>query len=235
MIPIRDDAPRYTRPYVTYLLVAVNVIVFLYELTLPAEVRNQLMFQFGFVPEHLTRVIAGSHHVALDATLSSVLTSMFLHASWLHLIANMWVLWIFGDNIEDYLGRVYYLVLYFASGLAAALLHYVVNANSAVPSVGASGAIAGIMGAYLVLYPSARVLTLIPLFIFFPMIYLPAWLVLGYWFVVQFISGAATAIAYSSQTSGGIAFFAHIGGFLAGVFLIKLFPTRPARYRVVRW
>lgn len=235
MIPIRDDAPRYGRPYVTYLLVAANVIVFLYELTLPVDLRNQLMFQFGFVPEQLTRVIAGSHHVVLLATLSSVFTSMFLHASWLHLIANMWVLWIFGDNIEDYLGRVYYIIFYFASGVAAALLQYLVNANSAVPSVGASGAIAGVMGAYLVMYPTARVLTLIPLFIFFPMIYLPAWLVLGYWFVVQFISGAATAIAYSSQTSGGIAFWAHIGGFLAGVALIKFFPTRPRRYRVVRW
>ena len=231
MIPIRDDAPRYSRPWVTYLLVAINVLMFLYELTLPTELRNQMMFQFGFVPEHLTRAISGSRHLTLDTALWPVVSSMFLHASWLHLIANMWVLWIFGDNIEDYLGRVYYLVLYFASGLAAGALHYVINMNSTVPSVGASGAIAGIMGAYLVLFPSARVLT----YVFFAVVYLPAWLVLGYWFVVQFISGAATAIAYSSQTAGGVAFWAHIGGFLAGVLLIKLFPTRPRRYRVVRW
>jgi membrane associated rhomboid family serine protease len=235
MIPIRDDAPRYSRPYVTYLLIAINVVVFLFELTLPLEARNEFMAAYGFVPEHVTRLVAGSPLVTANVALWPVISSMFLHASWLHLIANMWVLWIFGDNIEDYLGRVFYLVLYFASGLAAALLHYLINANSAVPNVGASGAIAGIMGAYLVLYPSARVLTLIPLFVFFPLVNLPAWLVLGYWFVVQFLSGAATAIAYSSQTSGGIAFWSHIGGFLAGVSLIKLFPTRPRRYRVVRW
>lgn len=235
MIPLRDDAPRYSTPWVNYVLVGINVLVFLYELTLPVPARNQLMFQFGFVPAKLTHLLAGQRHLVPQMALAPVLTSMFMHASWLHLIANMWFLWIFGDNIEDYLGHFFYVIFYLIAGLAAAALHFLVNSQSAVPSVGASGAIAGVMGAFLVLYPSARVLTLIPLFIFFPLINLPAWLVLGYWFVIQFVSGAATAIAYSNQTSGGIAFWAHIGGFLAGVSLIKLFPTRPRRYRVVRW
>jgi membrane associated rhomboid family serine protease len=234
MIPIRDDAPRYSTPYVNYCLVGINVLVFLYELTLPVGPRNQLMFQFGFVPAKVTAMLAG-HHVTPAMALVPVLTSMFMHASWLHLIANMWFLWLFGDNIEDYLGGFFYLIFYLVSGLAASGLHYLINSSSPIPDVGASGAIAGVMGAYLILYPSARVLTLVPLFIFFTFINLPAWLVLGYWFVIQFIAGAATAIAYSSQTAGGIAFWAHIGGFLCGVVLIKLFPRRPRRYRVVRW
>ncbi len=229
MIPIRDDAPRFATPYVTYLIMGLNLLAFLFEMALPGPARNALMYQFGFVPANVTQLLVGPHARA-DVALVPVLTSMFLHASWLHLIFNMWALWIFGDNIEDYLGHFRYLVFYLLSGLGAAGLHYLLNAQSPVPSVGASGAIAGVMGAYLILYPSARVLTLIP----FP-VNLPAFLVLGYWFVVQFLSGAATAIAYSSQTSGGIAFWAHVGGFLSGIFLIKLFPTRPRRYRFGTW
>jgi hypothetical protein len=138
----------------------------------------------------------------------------------------MWVLWIFGDNIEDYLGHFPYLIFYFVSGLAASVAHILLNPNSTVPSVGASGAIAGVMGAYFLLFPSARVLTLVPLIIFFTFIWLPAWIVLGYWFVLQFLSGAATSIAYSSRSGGGIAFWAHVGGFLAGIIMIKLMPQR---------
>jgi membrane associated rhomboid family serine protease len=223
MIPIRDDAPRFGTPYVNYFLIAANVVVFLFELALPPSLRDLVMLQFGFVPLKVTAFAEGAHHIAVhgmllpisgDSALVPIFSSMFLHASWLHLIFNMWALWIFGDNIEDYLGHFLYLVFYLFSGLGAAVLHYVLNSGSAVPSVGASGAIAGIMGAYLVLFPSARVLTLVPLFVFFTFINLPAWLVLGYWFVGQFLSGAATAIAYSSQTGqgGGVAFWAHVGG-----------------------
>jgi membrane associated rhomboid family serine protease len=236
MIPIRDDAPRFTTPYVNYFLVAMNVVVFLFELLLPSAQRNQLMYLYGFIPAHVTRFLTAPHaHMSAEIAFVPVLTSMFLHASWLHLIFNMWALWIFGDNIEDYVGHFRYLIFYLLSGLGAALLHTVLNPAATVPSVGASGAIAGVMGAYLVLFPSARVLTLVPLFIFFTFINLPAWLVLGYWFVVQFLSGAATSIAYSQQTSGGIAFWAHVGGFVTGIALIKLFPTRPRRYRFARW
>jgi membrane associated rhomboid family serine protease len=246
MIPIRDDAPRFGTPYVNYFLIAANVVVFLFEVMLPAPLRDQVMFQFGFVPLKISALMQGVHHIAAhgyllpvtaDTAIVPIFSSMFLHASWLHLIFNMWALWIFGDNIEDYLGHFLYLIFYFLSGFGAAALHYVLNSSSHIPSVGASGAIAGVMGAYLVLFPSARVLTLVPLFVFFTFIHLPAWLVLGYWFVAQFLSGAATAIAYSSQTGqgGGVAFWAHVGGFLTGISFIKLFPTRPARYRFGAW
>jgi len=143
----------------------------------------------------------------------------------------MWVLWIFGDNIEDYLGHFRYLVFYLLCGLAAGFTHIVLNVASRVPSVGASGAIAGVMGAYFVLYPRARVLTWFPPIFFF---HLPAWLMLGYWFFLQFIGGASNTIAESAQ-SGGIAFWAHVGGFVAGILMIKLFPQRPHRYRYGTW
>ena len=240
MIPIRDDAPRFGTPYVNYLIVALNVIVFLFEVMLSPGQRDALMFRLGFVPLRVTALLGGltqihTHGSLLPVTAESalwpVISSMFLHASWLHLIMNMWALWIFGDNVEDYLGHFRYLGFYLLTGLGAALLHYTMNYRSGLPSVGASGAIAGVMGAYLLLYPSARVLTLVPLFFFITFIHLPAWLVLGYWFVGQFLAGAATAIAYSSQTAGGIAFWAHVGGFVTGMLFVKLFPTRPRRYR----
>lgn len=235
MIPIRDDAPRYSTPYVNYCLVALNVVVFIFELLLPSGQRNQLMYLYGFIPAHITRFLSGPHvHANVETAFVPILTAMFLHASWLHVISNMWVLWIFGDNIEDYLGHFRYLLFYLTSGVGAALLHTALNATSRVPSVGASGAIAGVMGAYLVLFPSARVLTLVPLFILITFINLPAWLVLGYWFVVQFLSGAATSIV-NAQQGGGIAFWAHVGGFITGIALIKMFPTRPRRYQFSRW
>jgi len=244
MIPIRDDAPRFSTPYVTYFLLALNTVVFLFELTFPVPQRDQLMFTFGEVPIKITALLTGVHNVSLptvgvvpvtaQTALIPVLTSMFMHAGWLHLIFNMWALWIFGDNVEDYLGHFWYLVFYLVAGLAAAALHTVLNTMSVIPSVGASGAIAGVMGAYLILFPSARVTTLVPFFFLF-FIRLPAWLVLGYWFVLQFLSGTATAIAYSNQTTGGIAFWAHVGGFVAGVALIRLFPKRPRRYHFSGW
>ena len=147
----------------------------------------------------------------------------------------MWVLWIFGDNIEDYLGHFTYLLFYVICGLAAAITHILLNTGSRVPTVGASGAIAGVMGAYLRLYPRAKVLTLVPLIVFFTFWWLPAWIVLGYWFLLQFLSGTATSIAYSSSSSGGIAFWAHVGGFAAGLILIKLFPASVQRQRYGTW
>jgi len=163
------------------------------------------------------------------------LTSMFLHGGWLHIIFNMWFLWIFGDNIEDHLGHFFYLVFYLVSGFAASVAHILLNINSNVPSVGASGAIAGVMGAYLVLYPKARVLTLVPLIVFFTFWWLPAWIFLGYWFLLQFLSGTATSIAETSSSAGGVAFWAHVGGFVAGIVLIKILPERRGRYRYAAW
>lgn len=234
MIPLKDDAPRFNTPYVNYFLIAANVVVFLFEVMLSQPYRTAFVFQFGFVPARLTEFVAGAP-IPVDAAFLPVLTSMFLHGSWLHLIANMWALWIFGDNIEDYLGHGLYLLFYLLSGVAASALHTLFNVVSTVPSVGASGAIAGVMGAYFLLYPAAKVLTLVPFFFVF-FVRLPAWVVLGYWFVAQFLSGAATSIASNTtRAGGGIAFWAHVGGFVAGLVMIKLLPHRPRRYHYGSW
>jgi hypothetical protein len=235
MIPIRDDTPRFSTPFVTYFIIALNTVVFLFELSVGGQghrALNSFMYHFGVVPLHFERVLATWPASSLTALFLPILTSMFLHASWLHLIGNMWFLWIFGDNIEDYLGHFTFLVFYLVSGFAAAVAHILLNYGSNVPSVGASGAIAGVMGAYFVLYPRARVLMWFPPIFFF---HLPAWLVLGYWFFVQFMSGTATSIAETSQSNGGIAFWAHVGGFIAGILMIKLLPERPQRYRYAAW
>jgi membrane associated rhomboid family serine protease len=235
MIPLRDDQPCFSTPFINYFLIALNVVVFLFELSVGFQSRGQLnalLFQFGVVPRIEVGFLTGTPTFAPVAALVPVLTSMFLHASWAHIIGNMWVLWIFGDNIEDYLGHFRYLMFYLLSGTAASFTHIVLNTNSGIPSVGASGAIAGVMGAYFVLYPKARVLVWFPpIFLF----HIPAWLMLGYWFFSQFISGAATSIAETTQSSGGIAFWAHVGGFVAGILMIKLFPERPQRYRYGAW
>ncbi len=230
MIPLRDDAPRFSTPYVTYFLIALNALVFLFELMLQPPQRVEFFFQFGVVPANLSGLLHGQPGITAEAAFLPIFTSMFLHASWLHIIANMWALWIFGDNIEDHLGPFRYLMFYLATGIAANGVHALFNPDSTVPTIGASGAIAGVMGAYFLLYPSARVLTLAPFFT-----WLPAWIVLGYWFLVQFLSGAATSISSAGQSSGGIAFWAHVGGFLAGVALIKLLPKQPRRYRYPDW
>ena len=202
----------------TVLLIVVNILVFLYEFSLNDYQLNLLISHYGLVPDRFH--------------LENVLTSMFLHGGWLHVLGNMWFLWIFGDNIEDILGHGKYLVFYLLSGFAAGVTHIVVNQASRVPSVGASGAIAGVMGAYFILYPRARVLTWFPpIFLF----HVPAWLMLGYWFVMNFVSGTATAVAETSQSSGGIAFWAHIGGFVAGIIMINIFGERPHRYRYGTW
>jgi membrane associated rhomboid family serine protease len=238
MIPLRDDQPRFRPPYLTYFLIVLNTIIFLFEFWVGRQSQgtlNSLIYEFGVVPHYVTGALDGSNRASLAAAFVPLLTSMFLHSSPLHLIGNMWVLWIFGDNIEDYLGHFAYLLFYVMCGLAAAITHILLNTGSRVPTVGASGAIAGVMGAYLLLYPRAKVLTLVPLIIFFTFWWLPAWIVLGYWFLLQFLSGTATSIAYSSSSSGGIAFWAHVGGFAAGLILIKLFPKRVQQQRYGTW
>ena len=243
MIPIRDDAPRYTTPYVNYFLLALNTLVFLMTSSGPLLQLHpslQISMVFGFVPARVTALLQGAQYVSLPSIGSvpvnavsafvPIFTSMFMHATLWHLLGNMWVLYIFGDNIEDYLGHFRYLLFYLGTGLVAALVHYVFNVGSSIPTVGASGAIAGVMGAYVVLYPSARVLTFVPLFFVF-FFWLPAWAVLGFWFLWQFLNGAASALEPARQAAGGIAVWAHVGGFIAGVAIIKMFPSRPRRYR----
>jgi membrane associated rhomboid family serine protease len=232
MIPIRDDQPRFITPYVTYFLIGLNLLIFFIEATLTPQSFKVLLYQLGMVPANITAFLAGDGGLGLMAAFLPALTSMFLHGSWMHVIGNMWFLWIFGDNIEDYLGHFKYLLFYLLCGLGAAFAQVILNPHSRVPTVGASGAIAGVLGAYFLLYPRAKVLIWFPIFFLF---YLPAWVTLGYWFAMQFVSGAATSIANYSETSGGVAFWAHVGGFVAGIVLIKIFPERPRRYRYGTW
>jgi membrane associated rhomboid family serine protease len=232
MIPVRDDQPRSSTPYVTYFLIGLNLLIFLFEASLTPQSFKGLLFQLGMIPANITAVLSGASRMGLTAAFLPTLTCMFLHGSWMHVIGNMWFLWIFGDNIEDYLGHFKYLLFYLLSGLGAAFAQVVLNSHSRVPTVGASGAIAGVLGAYFLLYPKAKVLLWFPIFFLF---YLPAWVTLGYWFAMQFVSGAATSIANYSETSGGVAFWAHVGGFVAGIVLIKIFPERPRRYRYGTW
>jgi membrane associated rhomboid family serine protease len=234
MIPLRDDQPTFSTPFVNYFLIMLNVLVFVWELSVSHRALNLFMLEFGVMPHHTLAVLTGRSHDGLATAILPLFTSMFLHASFLHVAGNMLFLWIFGDNVEDYIGHFAYLIFYFVSGAAAGITHILLNQASKVPSVGASGAIAGVMGAYFILYPKARVLIWFPPIFFF---HIPAWLMLGYWFVGNFVSGTATAIAETSQTAsgGGIAFWAHVGGFVAGVVMINLFRERPHRDRYGTW
>src|SRR5450631_3539962 len=182
MIPLRDDQPRFSTPYLTYFLIGLNLLIYLFESTLDARSQQILLVQLGVVPAHITSLLTGARQLNPIAVLLTIFTSMFLHGSWLHVIGNMWFLWIFGDNVEDYLGHFKYLLFYLLSGLGAAFAQVILNPHSRVPTVGASGAIAGVLGAYFLLYPRARVLTWWFVFV----IYLPAWAVLGEWFILQF-------------------------------------------------
>ena len=232
MIPLRDDQPSFSTPFINYFLIVLNVVVFLWELSVSHRALGSFLAEFGVIPQHTILVLTGHSSGPPTAIILPFLTSMFLHASFLHVGGNMLFLWIFGDNVEDYLGHFRYLLFYLVSGLAAEVTHILLNAHSSVPSIGASGAIAGVMGAYFILYPRARVLVWFPpIFLF----HVPAWLMLGYWFLINFLSGTATSIAESTQSSGGVAFWAHVGGFVAGMLMVKVFSERPHRYRYGTW
>ena len=221
MIPIRDTIPSRTVPVVTWSLIAANVAVFLFELTLDPDELEALFYLFGVVPARFTHPAWASRLGLPVDDYWPFLTSMFLHDGWLHVISNMWALWIFGDNVEERMGRLRFLLFYLLTGLAAGLVHWFTNAQSTLPTVGASGAIAGVLGAYFVLFPFARIIVLIPVF-FFPFFFeLPAVTYLFVWFASQMIGGALSALG--PQDVGGIAWWAHLGGFGAGVLLHRLF------------
>jgi hypothetical protein len=227
MFPIRDDQPRYSTPVVTWFLISLNILIFFYQWTLGPRGGERFVQVYGEVPAHLAVFLAGSPRYSLPDVVVPFFTSMFLHAGWMHVLGNMWFLYIFGDNIEDYLGHFKYLVFYLLSGLFAMATQVAIYPHSNVPTVGASGAIAGVLGAYFILYPRARVLTWFFVFVF----YIPAWIMLGYWFVFQFFMGAATlSMTRPGQDVGGVAVWAHVGGFLAGMTMIKVFGERPRRY-----
>lgn len=215
MIPLRDVIPSRTFPFLTMALIALNSVAFFFELMLPEPALHSVIGAYGVVPANFTW--------------ASVVTSMFLHGGWLHFLGNMLYLWIFGDNVEDRLGHGRFVIFYLLCGAAAALAHVFVNPISQVPTIGASGAIAGVMGAYFVLYPHSRVLALVPLFIFWEVIEVPAILFLGVWFVMQFFSGVGSIVMNAGAETGGVAFWAHVAGFLAGVVAVFVFrkPTHP--------
>jgi len=226
MFPIKDDQPRYSTPYVNWFLIALNILIYLFQSTLDPRSGELFAREFGEVPAHLAAFVAGSHKYSLEQVVVPFFTSMFLHAGWAHVLGNMWFLFIFGDNVEDYLGHFKYLIFYLLSGLFAMATQVAIYPHSNIPTVGASGAIAGVLGAYFLLYPRARVLTWFFVFV----MYLPAWVVLGEWFVLQFVSGAATlSMAHAGPDMGGVAVWAHVGGFIAGMLMVKVFPERGRR------
>ena len=224
MIPFRDNIPSRTTPFVTVSIIVLNVLAFLYELSRGPALDNFLS-AFGVIPAQVYFV--AQSEVPIFLVILPFFTSMFLHGGWMHLIGNMWYLWIFGDNVEDRLGHGKFLLFYILCGLGAGIAHTVLNITSTIPTIGASGAIAGVLGAYLVSFPFARVLTLVPIFIFIQVIEIPAMIVLGLWFVMQFLSGTASLAAAAGADVGGVAWWAHIGGFVLGMLLVQIFPRRP--------
>ena len=210
MIPLRDTQPSYTFPFVTVAIIVLNVAAFLYEFSMDPYELNFFIAHYGVIPTRFQWM--------------DVLTSIFLHGGWMHLIGNMWFLWIYGDNVEDILGHSQYLLFYLLCGVAATMVHIAFNMDSRAPTIGASGAIAGVMGAYVVKFPHSRITTLVPITIFLTTIDIPAYFILLYWFVIQFFSGVGS-VGHSHLSQGGVAWFAHIGGFLAGVVLILVMRT----------
>ena len=245
MFPYRDENQTRRTPFITIAIIAVNVLVWLLVqrggtvLGVASSVCN-----FGLIPGELTGALAAGTSFSMGDGLvcltdpgrqvSHVLTSMFLHGSWMHVLGNMWFLWIFGNNIEDAMTRPRFVAFYLLCGLAAALAQVVTNPASNIPMVGASGAISGVMGAYLILYPRVRVHTLVPLGFFITTIALPAWAMLLYWPFLQFASGL---VSLAGSQTGGVAFWAHVGGFTAGIILVKLFavPDHLAAHQAQHW
>jgi membrane associated rhomboid family serine protease len=211
MIPLRSTERVYSRTTVTIALIVVNLAIFLFQAAMDPYSMDAFVAQWGIVPDQLRLI--------------TLFTSMFLHGGWMHVLGNMLFLWVFGRSVEDLIGGPKFLVFYILCGLIAGVAQVIVNPYSRIPTIGASGAIAGVMGAYLLKFPRSRILSLVTVFVFFTTMEVPAPLLLILWLVIQFFSGIGS-LARTDYTGGGVAFFAHIGGFLGGMLLIKLFPPR---------
>ena len=224
MFPISDDNPRQQTPYVTWSIIGTCVLVFLWQASLGDEAGQIAVFQYGMIPARVFGDAELSPELVSIPAWTTVITSMFMHGGWMHLILNMLFLWIFGDNVEDSMGHVRYLVFYIACGVAAALAQALTNPGSTIPMVGASGAISGVLGAYVLLHPQATIRVLIVLGVFVTVAHVPAMIVLGLWFLTQIAS------ATLSPTDGpGVAFWAHVGGFVAGMALVVFFKKRDVK------
>lgn len=228
MIPLKDTTPRHSFPFITVLLIVANFIVFFHQISLSPAAGDAFIRMYGLVPRRIELAMAGRHYSLVQAFVP-LFTCMFLHGGWLHIIGNMWFLWIFGGNVEDRMGSASYLIFYVICGLGSGISQVAFSWGSAIPSIGASGAISGVLGAYILFFPRSRILSLVPLLIIWFLARIPAWIFIGLWFIVEFLSGLGSL---TTETSGGIAWWAHVGGFLLGVILAKSFasssPRRPA-------
>ena len=213
MIPLKDMTPRRSLPIVTLLLIAVNIAVFAHQLSLPPKAGEVFLQTYALIPWKISLALAGRHYT-LQQALLPLFTCMFLHGGFLHILGNMWFLWIFGANVEDRMGRIPYLFFYLVCGIGSSASQLLFSWGSHIPSLGASGAISGVLGAYILFFPGSRILTLIPLFIIFFTMRIPAVIFIGLWFIVQFLSGVGSL---GAANTGGIAWWAHIGGFLIGL------------------
>lgn len=213
MIPLKDDNPTRTFPFVNWALILINVAVFFYQVQLPSHVAKAFVLHNATIPQRIPAFLAG--HLGFQMAFYPLFTSMFLHGGWMHLLGNMLFLYIFGDNVEDYFGHLGYVIFYLFCGVGSGLIHVLFNLHSSLPAIGASGAISGVMGAYLVLYPRANVLVWFIIFL----IPIPAVFVLGYWFVLQFLEGIGE---FGAANTAGVAWWAHIGGFLMGMVIAGL-------------
>lgn len=227
MIPLKDTTPRRSFPFVTVLLIVANFIVFLHQIALSPAAGDAFVRVYGLVPRRIGLAVAGQHYTLAQAFIP-FFTCMFLHGGWLHIIGNMWFLWIFGGNVEDRMGSASYLLFYLLCGLGSGVAQVAFSWGSAIPSIGASGAISGVLGAYLVFFPGSRILSLVPLLVIWFLWRVPAWIFIGLWFLVQFLSGLGS-LATASVASGGVAWWAHVGGFILGALLAKTFASSPRR------
>ena len=237
MVPLKDENPIKITPYVTYILIAVNILVFVYELSLNSTQLDVFFHSFAVVPKELTASFNGVNIYQGVPEAVTPITSQFLHAGFTHIAFNMLFLWIFGNNIEEQLGKAKYLVFYISCGAIAVLAQWFFSAMSEIPSLGASGAIAGVMGAYILKFPQAKVVTLVPLGFFFPIFRIPAVYFLGFWFLEQALNGITSfeVTASVGMESGGVAYWAHAGGFVAGAILgpmLGLFSSKTERPEV---
>jgi membrane associated rhomboid family serine protease len=228
VIPLKDMTPRRSVPVVTLLLILANAIEFFHQETLSPKSAEAFVLAYGMVPAKIQYALAGTHHATLIQAFSTLFTCMFLHAGWMHIIGNMWFLWIFGGNVEDRLGSPGYLLFYLFCGIGSSATELLFTWGSHIPSLGASGAISGVLGAYIIFFPSSRILTLVPLFIIWFLARIPAFVFIGLWFAIQFLAGVGSLGQTGPGAGGGVAWWAHVGGFAIGVLIALAVGRRPA-------
>jgi len=229
MIPLRDNIPSRRFPIVNILLIVANFVVFFYELSLGDGVEGSI-FQYSIIPARIVKDIANFNISHISSLVGPFFSAIFLHGGWYHLLSNMLYLWIFGDNVEDRMGHFKYLIFYLICGFTSSIVHILTNMSSSIPTIGASGAISGVLGAYFIVFPEARVMTILPFGFFLQIAAIPAFLFLGFWFISQTLNGVASLAVRTYMTSGGVAWWAHIGGFITGIIIGRRYRRRYRPY-----